>query len=45
MSHSKTLETRRKKGKVKKTLAREAKIAEKLKKQGATPAKATAKTA
>ena len=40
MSHSKTLETRRKKGKVKKTLAREAKIAEKLKKQVAAPAAA-----
>ena len=38
MSHSKTLQTRRKKGKVKKTLAREAKLAEKLKKQAAKPA-------
>ncbi len=37
MSHSKTLETRRKKGKVKKTLAREAKLADKLKKQAAKP--------
>lgn len=42
MSHSKTLETRRKKGKVKKTLAREAKLAQKLKKQATkAPAKAS----
>lgn len=40
MSHSKTLETRRKKGKVKKTLARQTKLAAKLKKQAAkAPAK------
>lgn len=44
MSHSKTLETRRRKGKVKKTLAREAKLAEKLKKQGAKAASPTAKS-
>ncbi len=38
MSHSKTVQTRRKKEKVKKTLAREAKLADKLKKQAAKPA-------
>ena len=41
MSHSKMLETRRKKGKVKKTNAREARIAEKVKEQGAKAVKPT----